>query len=382
MSRNFGIRELDPDVLYSGMEISESPNPLPESGASSAPRSLPNPQAPAPTLSDLAAMLTRMQITLDEQQRTIQDQQRTILDLRSAGLGTSATSTRFAGNVSATAPAPTTPTAAPLVPMISSAKPKGNKPQEYSGRRESTKQFLDQCELYFRINPMTEDDKVSIAATYLRGSAFTWFGTYESNFGRIPTFAAFRSALTSAFGETDRVDKAKAALGKLRQTKSCAAYNSEFNRLIADAGYSIADQAILMDVYQQGLKMDVRNLMLSLPIRDNLEALMTDAMNCDNRIYQLAQQKRGNAGLLLPRGLPQSPASTSNAVPMEIDSITSTIHTPQGRLTPAEKERRRRENLCVFDGKSDCPGRDNIELCPNLLKKNAKLQRRTPATKK
>jgi hypothetical protein len=257
--------------------------------------------------------------------------------------------------------------------MIQGSKPKGNKPQEYQGRRENTKQFIHQCELYFRINPMSEKDKVSVAASYLRGSAFTWFGTFEESFGQIKTFEDFKTALTGAFGEADRAEKAKIALGKLRQTKSCAAYNS--------AGYSTADQTILTDVYNQGLKMEVRNLMLTFPIRDTLSATMTDAMTCDNRIFNLQQQKRGQMNILLPRS--STSTTTNDAVPMEIDSIsTSTTHNNEGKLKQSEKDRRRREGLCLYDGKADCPGRDNLELCPNLLKKKPKSLYRGQSTRK
>ncbi len=35
----------------------------------------------------------------------------------------------------------------------------------------------------------------------------------------------------------------------------------------------------------------------------------------------------------------------------------------KSRLSKAEKNRRKSMNLCMYDGTSTCPGKDNIELC-------------------
>lgn len=392
MSRQFGIRELDPSTLYdTEMDAPGSPNSL--SG-----QATPTPGntgvTNAVTLNDLANILTQMQGMLIKQQETIQQQQQAIVNLQLAhpaptpltGTPFTTPATSFITVPTSTAPslatAPSTNDA--LAPLIQTLKPKGNKPQEYHGRRENTKDFLSQCELYFRLNKMSEADKVSVAATYLRGSAFKWFGTHEKTYGEILTFDDFKTALTAAFGESDRAEKAKTQLANLRQTKSCAAYNSEFNRLVAEAGYTVADQTILIDVFNQGLKMDVRNLMLSLPIRTTLEATMNDAMICDNRIFNLQQQKRSKINLLLPRTQSSSFHNvTDTAVPMEIDSITTSPQlTTEGKLKQSEKDRRRREGLCLYDGKADCPGRDDVNLCPNLLKRKSKMQRPGPSTRR
>jgi hypothetical protein len=388
MARQFGIRELDPTITgsgadaFAGMDLSESPNPM--QGTSP----LPSP-TPPPTLSDLARILDSVQQSVAAQQKIILEQQQAILSLSqlqlastplSAAIQPPATSTATTGS----APVPSFATAPPIansfVPSVisTSGKLKGNKPDEYSGRRDQTKDFLAQCTLYFRINPMSESEKVAFAASYLRGAAFKWFGTYELNNGMIATFADFRAALQRAFGETDAAEKAKAALRKLKQTKACSQYNSDFNRLVAEAGYSSSDDNILIDVYQEGLKMEVRTLMLSLPVRRTLQETMNDAMQCDDRIFQLNQSKRGQGNLLLPRAA----APANEPVPMEIDAVNVNTHNLQGRLTQAEKDRRTRENLCVYDGKADCPGRDDINLCPKVQQKKPRSQRQNPAPRR
>jgi hypothetical protein len=388
MARQFGIRELDPSLTgsgadaFAGMDLSESPNPI--QGSSSFPA-----LTPPPTLSDLARILDSMQQSMAAQQKIILDQQQAILAISQAQLASttsaaavqpSATSTVATGSTPVPRFATTPPIADSSAPSLapSFGKLKGNKPDEYSGRRDQTNDFLAQCTLYFRINPMAETEKVAFAASYLRGAAFKWFGTYELSNGMIATFADFKSALLRAFGETDAAEKAKAALRKLKQTKACSQYNSDFNRLVAEAGYSTSDDNILIDVYQEGLKMEVRTLMLSLPIRKTLQETMNDAMQCDDRIYQLNQSKRGQGNLLLPRAA----APTNGPVPMEIDAVTVNTHIQQGKLTEEERDRRKRENLCAYDGKADCPGRDDVNLCPKVQQKKTKSRRQAPAQRR
>jgi hypothetical protein len=119
--------------------------------------------------------------------------------------------------------------------------------------------------------------------------------------------------------------------------------------------------------------------MLTLPIRTTLQETMDDAMTCDNRIFQLNQTKRGQGNLLLPRAVA---ALANGPVPMEIDAVNVATHTTLGKLTETEKERRRQQNLCVYDGKADCPGRDNIDLCPKVQQKKPRSQRQTPTPRR
>ena len=69
--------------------------------------------------------------------------------------------------------------------------------------------------------------------------------------------------------------------------------------------------------------------------------------------------------------------ATSGPTPMELDQITTKSSRPRGPLTPEEKKRRERENLCRYCGEGSCPGVPDVEQCPRLLQKNAgKVPRR------
>jgi hypothetical protein len=111
-------------------------------------------------------------------------------------------------------------------------------------------------------------------------------------------------------------------------------------------------------MYRKGLKENVKDLLVTFAYPDTLRGAQEDAIECDERLFDRAREGKSTDRLNIQR-------NKDTAVPMEIDAIS----TKAGKLTPAEKDRRRKENLCVYDGKADCPGRDNLELCPNLLKK-------------
>ena len=143
---------------------------------------------------------------------------------------------------------------------------KVNKPKEFSGKREETKSFLGQCQLVFDTQPAlygSETLKIRYAASFLRDTAFRWYLTLVDQ-RRLPnTYAAFTLQLSTAFGETDMEAQAKRAIAKLRQKGSCADYTTEFNRLASNTRYN---DAAKVDLYKQGLKEEVKDLMLTLLI--------------------------------------------------------------------------------------------------------------------
>lgn len=255
--------------------------------------------------------------------------------------------------------------------VTSQPKMKINSPQEFNGKREDTFHFLSQCRLVFLANPTwTEVNKTIYACSFLRGTAFTWYSNREKMRKRFDNYEHFETELTTAFGETDLVQKSKMQLEKLRQTKSCAIYTTEFNRLTTNIGYS--DPKSLIDMYRRGLKDSVKDLLLTLPLREVLIEAQQDAITCDERIYQRSQENKNSS-----RHHHTTSTSLSEPTPMEIDTIKVI---PKGPISDTEKQRRKKENLCLYDGKSDCPGRNDINTCPNIRKRQGNGQ--PPVTSK
>lgn len=249
-----------------------------------------------------------------------------------------------------------------------------NPPEIFDGRRDRTRTFLAQCRTVFEsFTNTSEHDQITYAASFLRKTAFEWYENRLAADRGFDTFIEFSKALRSAFGEANEYERAKAALSNLKQTKSCAIYTSEFNRLVAVLNYE--DHSLLIEAYRKGLKDSVKDLLLTLRERNTLARTQTDAIKCDERIFRRESERR-NAHVNLPmrrRGnSPDSPERPKNqATPMDVDAVDPTpITGRKGKLTSEERERRKRLNLCLYDGKSDCPGKQSLDLCPNVKRKS------------
>lgn len=273
----------------------------------------------------------------------------------------------------ATMSAPTAPTATvpfPAAPQADlSSKLKVNKPQEFHGKREHTSTFIAQCRLSLRSTPFApEDQKIAFVCSYLRGTAFKWYANLEK-MKQVPATADLLfDRISEAFGESDTQEKARTELDKLRQTKSCASYTTEFNRLITEIGYT--DPVAIIDLYKKGLKENVKDLMLTLTLKNTVAEYQKDAIACDVRLFQRAQEQRSSKPASTSTPRPPAPTpKTDGPTPMEIDSVSTR---PKGKVSDEEKKRRKELNLCPYDGESTCPGKDDIKLCKNLARKNEK----------
>jgi hypothetical protein len=79
-------------------------------------------------------------------------------------------------------------------------------PSDFTGETTKTKKFIQECELYLRVNPTiyyTDKKKVVFALTFMTGGtvrawkeAFTGNAISTNNFG---TWATFKMLLTAAF---------------------------------------------------------------------------------------------------------------------------------------------------------------------------------------
>ncbi|KAJ1560005.1 hypothetical protein HK096_010390, partial [Nowakowskiella sp. JEL0078] len=117
--------------------------------------------------------------------------------------------------------------------------------------------------------------------------------------------------------------------------------------------------------------------MLSLPIHTTLAEVQNDAISYDNRLLQRAQEQRNTSRQpYVPRSGYQSQPTTSSysngLAPMEVDSIQTKF---KGKITDAERKHCKEMNLCLFYGKSDCPGSKDVTLCPNVMKKSGNDRR-------
>ena len=105
----------------------------------------------------------------------------------------------------------------------------------------------------------------------------------------------------------------------------------------------------MISQFNYGLRDEVKDLLLSLPDPTTLSEAISQAVKCDNRLYERQQDKRA---WTLPRPYATYAATTSTDVPnkssgaedMQIDAVRFKP------LTEQEKRRRREGGLCLYCG--------------------------------
>lgn len=260
---------------------------------------------------------------------------------------------------------PTNPPGAPSMTSFAAGKTKVNAPVPFDGNRSKLRDFLTQVGLNFRANPIgyqSDGQKITFIGSYLSGSPLGWFTSLmESESPLLDDYDGFVAALKSNFGDSDERSTAERNILKLRQKGSAAKYATDF-RLVADK--TKWNDAAKMTLFYMGLNDSIKNMLLNLPKRATLEELITDAITCDNRIWEVKNAERTPATTdsrfgnpFRPRMNPQGSSASSAAsnpttlngpVPMDLSS-TQVFK----KLTPEERARRLKEHLCMYCGQPD-----------------------------
>jgi len=244
------------------------------------------------------------------------------------------------------------------VDRISMKEPKASMPDKFDGTRSNFRGFVQQVRLYLRLYPFRYPDgftQVAFIGTLLSGNARSWFAPLlEKDSPILYNLEAFMERFTAAFGDSDREGVAERKIQNLRQgSRSAAIYAAEFQQLTCDLDWN--DKAF-MTRFRYGLRDDVKNLLITMPKVDTLEELISQAIICDNRLFELRQERRSgwkNDGVIAafskgPENHPTGPE------PMQIDAVRFKP------LTTEERKRRFEQNLCLYCGEAghkvgDCP---------------------------
>ncbi|KAH9576449.1 hypothetical protein CY35_01G162000, partial [Sphagnum magellanicum] len=110
-------------------------------------------------------------------------------------------------------------------------------------------------------------------------------------------------------------------------------------------------------IYQfcYGLHDDVKDLLLTLADLSSFSEAITQAIRCDNRLFERRQEKKVTSNAQLwnswPTTLPSVPQTTLVARPASFGPALMQIDTTKFKsLTKVEKLRRRTNNLCLYYG--------------------------------
>jgi hypothetical protein len=102
--------------------------------------------------------------------------------------------------------------------------------------------------------------------------------------------AQFEALFTIAFGDSDRKRVAETKMQSLCQgMRSATIYVTEFQQLTSDLEWN--DKAFI-NRFQYGLKDNVKDLLITMPKVETLQEFITQALTCDNRLFERHQQKK------------------------------------------------------------------------------------------
>ncbi|KAH9471171.1 hypothetical protein Pst134EA_005079 [Puccinia striiformis f. sp. tritici] len=140
-------------------------------------------------------------------------------------------------------------------------KPKMGLPDKFNGTRgDKAAAWVKQIGIYIFGHPDQFPDnrtKLVWSLSYLEGPALEWSGQFHDKLFRnkeVKYDEDFGAAFTSMYLDTKRKTRAKAALRKLKQTKTVADYTHQFNIHASHAGW---EASTLISQYRQGLKSNV-----------------------------------------------------------------------------------------------------------------------------
>ena len=156
---------------------------------------------------------------------------------------------------------------------------------------------------------------------------------------------AFLAEFTNTFGEIDQARTATTKLRSLQQrSRAASVYAAEFQQLACDVDW---DDNALISTFQWGLRDNDKDLLLNLPNPTSLSEAITQAVRCDNRLFEKRQERRLISGpYRADVVMPTKSSTTTTFVPEPMQIDASKIK----KLTLEEKERQRREDLCMYCG--------------------------------
>jgi len=271
-------------------------------------------------------------------------------------------------------------------------KVKAKEPDTFDGSDpKKLNNFIILCNLFFRGSSTYDDDtnKVTFALSYLRGTALEYFEPFLLDPDDLPiwidNWSAFLQLLRKQFGPIDPRADAEDGIDnlKMQDNQRIVKYNVEFNKLAIRTHW---DDGVLRHRYYSGLAERIKDIMGQQGKPETLEEMKNLAHSIDSRHWERQREKsrsgRNKSDTPDKSDKPKSDdkknqASTSghnhnhkdnkskkgnnnnNKSDNKSDKPSSSSGTANsisdklgkdGKLLPAERQRRFDNNLCMFCG--------------------------------
>lgn len=281
-----------------------------------------------------------------------------------------------------------------------SSKTLGKAPEPFTGQRNLLEDFINDMDIYIELNPsMFPTDNVKILTTtlYLSGQAKEWLRPYLKDYREndatdqeaetkvmFSSYTAFKKQLRTVFSGEDEIKKAQRRIYEVSQTGSVADFAAKFRGILATLGW---DDEVTIPLFKRGLKKEIQEAYILRKTPSKLTKLIEDAIEIDNNIREFRYNTR--AGNPVYPNLPHRPKPPMNIarprqpfyggpMPMDLDNAQRQRQKPggfkpktRGKLTPAERDHRIQNKLCLYCGKpghiaNDCRAKQqNPGLTPN-----------------
>jgi hypothetical protein len=202
-------------------------------------------------------------------------------------------------------------------------------PEAFDGTdRTKLPDFRAQLALKFRIQAAdypNDATKIACAVSYLKGATFKWVKPHiretDGSLPDYPTYNDFLEALNKAFDDPNRRATAERELENLRQGKrSASLYYADFMRLMADLNY---DENAQMSHFRRGLRIEVKNLMMSRDVPKTFDELTNLAITLDNNFVSQQMETTGRRPFI-----PNTPWTKTTNTPRPLGTSTGTAPGP------------------------------------------------------
>lgn len=254
-------------------------------------------------------------------------------------------------------------------------------PAHFTGKKEAASGFLIKVDQVLEVRQnqyKTDALKIAYVTNLLEGDAWKWYEPHarlpaDQRPDWVKSWSLFRKEFESAFSVAEVKESARRKLKVLRQTSSVSAYASQFRLLVYNLDWTDETKR---QTFFDGLNNDVKDKILSPNKFDTFENLVKEASIIDGLLYSRRIDSRPNNPSSVrvtysrtnnATTTPSVPSSGATRDPdaMEIDAVNvqQPARVVNGKVTPEEKERRRKNGLCFYCGgkhqRKDCDKSDS-----------------------